>query len=79
MIKKIIVIFLFLTLVFAVVNPAQSYQTKINKKLEIDDSVQVPMPGDMKNDIFPNRESLAVLVTRTQPEFGTTIRNDHIA
>jgi hypothetical protein len=79
MIKKIIVIFLFLTLVFAVVNPAQSYQTKINKKLEIDDSIQVPMPGDMKNDILPNRESLAELVTRTQPEKRTTIRNDDIA
>jgi len=79
MIKQIIVIFLFVTLVFTVVNPAQPYQTRINKKLEIDNSIQVPIPGDMKNDLFPNRPSLSKILTQNQLEKGTTIRNDNIA
>jgi len=79
MIKKIIVILLFLTLFFSVVNPAQSFQTKINNTTEIDDSIQLPIPGDMKNDILPNREKLDILITQTQTEKGPTTRNEEIA
>jgi len=79
MIKKIIVILLFLTLVFSVVNPAQSYRTKINNTTEIDYSIQVPMPGDMKNGIFPYRENLDKIITQIQTEKGSTTRNENIA
>jgi hypothetical protein len=76
--KRIIVAFLITMLVFAIAIPVQSSQIEI-KQLKIDDPEEVPMPGDMKNNILPVRESLTKTITRTEPREFVTARNDDIA